>query len=136
MHRVVIDTNLWISYLISSKYDFLDDLIERDVIKIIYSEALLQELLDVTSRPKFKKYFHKDDVLCLMHFIYQNAEFIECTTTVEICRDEKDNFLLGLAIDSEADFLLSGDMDLLVLEKIGSTEILNISEFKYKILSN
>jgi len=37
--------------------------------------------------------------------------------------------LLSLAIDGKADYLLSGDKDLLVLKKIGNTEIKTISEF-------
>lgn len=40
------------------------------------------------------------------------------------CRDEKDNFLLALAIDSKADFLLTGDKDLLEIKKIGKTRII------------
>ena len=50
-------------------------------------------------------------------------------TEISQCRDPKDNFLLSLAIDGKADFLLTGDKDLLVLKKIGNTEIKTISEF-------
>ena len=43
--------------------------------------------------------------------------------------DPKDNFLLNLAVDSKADFLLTGDKDLLVLGKVGDTKIMTISDF-------
>ena len=50
-------------------------------------------------------------------------------SNIEICRDEKDNFLLNLALDSKADYLLTGDKDLLILESIENTEIITFSEF-------
>ncbi|WP_188562824.1 putative toxin-antitoxin system toxin component, PIN family [Hymenobacter frigidus] len=51
------------------------------------------------------------------------------TSAVELCRDPKDNFLLNLALDSQADYLLSGDEDLLVLGSVGSTSIMTLAEF-------
>lgn len=48
---------------------------------------------------------------------------------VNVCRDSKDNFLLSLSQDSKADFLITGDKDLLVLEKFKSTRVLTISDF-------
>ncbi|WP_412467589.1 putative toxin-antitoxin system toxin component, PIN family [Pedobacter sp. KLB.chiD] len=46
-----------------------------------------------------------------------------------IFRDAKDNFLLSLCVDGNADFLLTGDQDLLSLEKIGTTNIKTIASF-------
>ena len=46
-----------------------------------------------------------------------------------VCRDPKDNFLLALAHDGKADYLLTGDNDLLVMKKFGRTKIVKISEF-------
>lgn len=43
-------------------------------------------------------------------------------------KTNKDNFLLNLAIDSKADFLITGDADLLVLEEIGTTKIISITQ--------
>ena len=45
------------------------------------------------------------------------------------CRDPKDNFLLSLSVDGKADFLVTGDSDLLVLEKIEKTKIVSWTEF-------
>ena len=50
-------------------------------------------------------------------------------SNINICRDEKDNFLLNLLIDSKADYLITGDKNLLILEKIKKTKILTFSEF-------
>jgi putative PIN family toxin of toxin-antitoxin system len=51
------------------------------------------------------------------------------TSSFELCRDDKDNFLLALANDGKASHLITGDKDLLVLEKLNETEILTISDF-------
>jgi uncharacterized protein len=61
--------------------------------------------------------------------IRSRAIFIKVTSEVNICRDVKDNFLLALAIDSNATHLITGDKDLLVLKKYGSTKILTMSEY-------
>jgi len=56
------------------------------------------------------------------------GQVVEVTSDVKICRDNKDNFLLNLAIDSKADFLITGDADLLVLEEIRTTMIIPIAQ--------
>jgi uncharacterized protein len=50
-------------------------------------------------------------------------------TEITVCRDAKDNFLLSLAVDSAADYLLTGDNDLLEIKEILNTEIITISSF-------
>ncbi|MBU1820688.1 MAG: putative toxin-antitoxin system toxin component, PIN family, partial [Bacteroidetes bacterium] len=57
------------------------------------------------------------------------AEFIVVTSSVDICRDPKDNFLLALAKDGNATHLITGDKDLLVLKTMGETQILTIAEY-------
>ena len=47
-----------------------------------------------------------------------------------MCRDPKDDFLLGLAKKSSADYLVTGDKDLLDLKKYQNTEIITIDMFE------
>ena len=54
---------------------------------------------------------------------------VKVKSDVKICRDKKDNFLLNLSIDSKADFLITGDNDLLVLKKIERTIIMSFTDF-------
>lgn len=56
-------------------------------------------------------------------------DLVEVTSIVTACRDPKDNFLLALAKDGKADYLLTGDGDLLELIKFGKTKIVTISSF-------
>lgn len=83
----------------------------------------------VAKRPKLRKYISRDELEDLLETIDEVAEFVNVTSNISECRDPKDNFLLSLAVDGKADYLLTGDKDLLVLKKIGVTEIKTISEF-------
>lgn len=131
--KVILDTNLWISFLISKKFSSIDNLIESDKIKLVFSDELIREFVDVVNRPKFKKHFTKTDIEKILDYFDQFGILVKVKSNVKICRDEKDNFLLNLSIDSKADFLVTGDNDLLVLEKIKMTKIINFADFLKKL---
>ncbi|WP_267921634.1 putative toxin-antitoxin system toxin component, PIN family [Nostoc favosum] len=59
--------------------------------------------------------------------------FINIMSEVNLCRDAKDNYLLALAKDSDANFLLTGDQDLLEITKFETTEIITYKEFLLKL---
>jgi uncharacterized protein len=127
--RIILDTNLWISFLISKDFSKLDEIIFSKKSILIFSQELLEEFLEVVKRPKFRRYFAQTDIEELLETIDEYGEFIVVKSRIEICRDAKDNFLLSLAVDGKADFLLTGDQDLLMIEKIGNTNIKTISSF-------
>jgi putative PIN family toxin of toxin-antitoxin system len=127
--KVIVDTNLWISWLIKKDFKKFDKLLISKKVKLIFSIELLNEFIEVSNRPKLKKYFDKEDIDILLQLIDEVAYFINVKTSIKTCRDEKDNFLLSLAIDSKADYLVTGDNDLLELKKIKGTHIVSINEF-------
>jgi len=127
--RVILDTNLWISFLISKTLSRLDKSIVRGKLKLIFSEELLQEFIEVSNRPKLKKYFSSQDVSELMDYFDEYGELIQVSTNINLCRDPKDNFLLSLSVDGKADFLITGDKDLLELVVIHKTKILSLADF-------
>jgi hypothetical protein len=126
--KVILDTNLWISFLISKDFSFLDNYIEQEKVKLIFSEELFNEFISVTERPKFKKYFSVDDINILIQIINKHGILQHVSTETVLCRDNKDNFLLNLAIDSKSDYLITGDKDLLIIKKVQNTKILTIKE--------
>ena len=128
-HRVIIDTNLWISFLLTRDFARLDALLATEKLTLLFSQELLNEFVAVAQRPKFKKYFSLANLEELLLQLSTKAEFITVTSTVEICRDAKDNFLLSLAVDGKATHLLTGDKDLLVLKRQNKTRILTIAEY-------
>uniref|UniRef100_UPI00404B6605 putative toxin-antitoxin system toxin component, PIN family n=1 Tax=Flavobacterium sp. TaxID=239 RepID=UPI00404B6605 len=132
-YKIILDTNLWISFLISKDLQQIDPLIEQKKVILIFSNELIEEFIDVVNRPKFVKYFSKSDIEKILRYFDQYGKLFEVKSDFKICRDEKDNFLLNLSVDSKADFLITGDRDLLVLEKIQNTEILSFSDFIKRI---
>lgn len=61
-NKVILDTNLWISFLITKDYSFIDKYVENDKVKLVFSDELVQEFLTVATRPKFQKYFAVKDI--------------------------------------------------------------------------
>ena len=127
--RIIIDTNLWISFLITKDFAKLDEIIFSRHGILVFSQELLDEFLEVARRPKFRRFFSASDIVEILETIDEYADFVKVQTKIEVCRDPKDNFLLSLSIDGNADFILTGDKDLLDLTKFGETTIINISDF-------
>jgi uncharacterized protein len=127
--RVIIDTNLWISFLLTKDLSKFDTIIADLEIILVFSRELIDEIVEVTQRSKFRKYFALDDIESLLLKIRARAIFVNVTSPTTACRDPKDNFLLSLAVDSKATHLITGDKDLLILEKFGRTKILTITEY-------
>jgi putative PIN family toxin of toxin-antitoxin system len=131
-NRIIIDTNLWVSFLLTKQFSFLDDFLENGKIQFIFSQDFLDEFVDVINRPKLRKYFSDENLDLILETIEQYAEFITVNSNINVCRDPKDNFILSLAKDGSADYLITGDQDLLVIKRFEKTEIITIAEFKIR----
>jgi len=127
--RVVIDTNLWISFLLTKDLKKLDTIIAVQELTLIISQELIDEIVEVTQRSKFRRYFPLDDVEELLIKIRSRGILTNVTSIVTDCRDLKDNFLLALSMDGKATHLITGDKDLLELETFGMTKVLTITEY-------
>jgi putative PIN family toxin of toxin-antitoxin system len=114
--KLIIDTNLWVSFLISNSHRKLDTLLIGNKIIFLFSEALLSEIKQTISKPRLKKYFLENAFGEMMEVFEPYIELIEVRSTVNVCRDPDDNFLLALAKDGKANYLLTGDEDLLILK--------------------
>ena len=128
--KVILDTNLWVSFLITRDMSFLDEYVKSGKVKLIFSKELIQEFIAVAYRPKFAKYFTNEDIENLLDVFNYLGILINVTSNIKICRDSKDDFLLNLAIDSKANYLVTGDKDLLEIKKIKRTKILTIKELE------
>ena len=128
--KVIFDTNIWISFLIGKRLSSIKNYIASERITLIFSSQLLTELKITTSRDKLKKYFPPESVEELVDFLETIAVFVEVKQKNTTCRDPKDNFLLDLIESSNADFLVTGDKDLLALHPFLSASILTPSNFE------
>ena len=131
--KVIFDTNVWISFLIGKRLAKIKQHISNNSITIIITEQLLIEIKTVTSREKLKKYFPKESVKELIVLLETIAEKVEIKPTHFINRDPKDNFLLDLIDFSQADYLVTGDKDLLELNPFKTAQILTAGEFEKQI---
>lgn len=128
--RIILDTNWYISASISKKsrrtfYKLLTD--KR--FTILFSDELLKEYLAVIRRDKFAKIIKPTQYQRFIKIILPQLEQVTIVTDIALSRDEKDNYLLAMSIDGNADYLITGDLDLLVLENIKSTKIVNAVSF-------
>ena len=133
--RVIFDTNVWISFMIGRRLSILSQYISNEDIKIITCHQLLYEITSVTGRDKLKKYFPKESVIELLDLIETVSENIEIKSKHVISRDAKDNFLLDLIDYSKADYLVTGDKDLLIHNPFLTAQILSPNEFERRMKS-
>jgi len=131
----VIDTNIRIGFLIGKMLSDLSEAVINDNIRILFSEELFEELIEVLQRPKFKKYFSLENIAELISLLDLKTEKIEITEYFADCRDPKDNFLLELCVSGSADYLITGDDDLLALNPFHGVKIINYRLFR-EILQN
>jgi putative PIN family toxin of toxin-antitoxin system len=108
INRIVVDTNIWISLLIKKDYVKIDKLLSQNKVMLLFSDELLSEFLSVIGRPKFIKYFSPSDIDFVFGIIKEYSQFITVSSIISACRDVKDNFLLSLSVDGNADYLITG----------------------------
>ncbi len=128
--KVIFDTNVWISFLIGKRLGSIKEYISNKNLKIIITAQLINEIKIVTARPKLKKYFPVESVNELIDLLETISDNIEISPKNFISRDSKDNFLLDLIEFSKADFLVTGDKDLLIHNPFKSAEIISPSNFE------
>jgi putative PIN family toxin of toxin-antitoxin system len=129
-NRFVLDNNILVSALLvkhSAPFWVIKKVEAMGV--ILYSEATLLELNQVLNRKKFVKYFSVEEKQEFIVKLIESAELVVITESIDICRDPKDNKFLELAVSGEADFIISGDRDLLVLNPFRNIEIITANDF-------
>jgi len=120
----VCDTNVFISSLLAknSTPAKVVEFIERNGF-FAFSQDTFSELGEVLQRKKFDKITSPESRKAFHENISLLSAFFPISTNINLCRDPKDNKFLDIALASSADYLITGDDDLLVLEKIGNTPI-------------
>ncbi len=128
--KVVIDTNVWRSFLIGKRLAQLKHHLSSGKIQVVTCPELMEELREVTSRPKLRGYFPAAEVSNLFSLLDVIAIHVDVTVRKPLCRDPKDDFLLALVEKSKADYLVTGDKDLLIHDPFGLARILSPSAFE------
>lgn len=131
--RVAVDTNIFISTIIKpeNRVGLIVARMRNGEYTLLYSEQLLNEIAEVVTRDKiWTRYKLTDETLsAFLGSIIAYGEQIRLVTVVDVCRDPDDNILLALAVDGKADYIVSGDKDLLDLVTFEEIPIVKPADF-------
>ena len=101
---------------------------------IAMTEILQSEIMAVASRPKFACHFAPEAGERLLTFLRSRSENYPLSEIPKRCRDPKDDYLLEFARVANADFLITGDKDLIEMHQMDRCQILTLDEFKQNYL--
>ena len=129
-NRIVFDTNVIVSALMFPRS------VPRQAFNLAYSTGKILaststtlELEEVLSRKKFEKYFSMEERIQFVARFFADAEIIEIKEKITACRDRKDDKFLELAVNGKADYIITGDQDLLVLHPFQNIVIISVSDY-------
>lgn len=134
--KIIIDTNLWISFLLKGRaFKDLLAVLSDERATLVSSQLSIDEFTSVASRPKFRKYISERQITAVLSFILQKAQIYPLENIPSRCRDPKDDYLLELAVVSGADYLLTGDDDLLSMHSIGECKIITVAKCRQHLIN-
>ena len=127
--KIVLDTNIFISSFFwgGNPRKILERIIDgKD--KLFVCKEILQEIDSVMTRPKFNV-----NNMYISHFIHSIEEIanrVVLTGIVQnVCRDSKDDKVLECALLANADYIITGDIDLLILKEFQGIKIVMANEY-------
>jgi putative PIN family toxin of toxin-antitoxin system len=128
--RVVVDTNILVSFAIRPNPDFekLFDFLATHGTTLV-SEETIAELFAVLRRDGFRAYIPPRSAIDYVEWYAGISELIVVTEEVTACRDPKDNKFLSLAVTGKADCIISGDSDLLDMVAYRNIRVYRAAEF-------
>jgi putative PIN family toxin of toxin-antitoxin system len=97
--------------------------------EVLLSLDLLEELNEVLGRERFNRYLTTEEREEFLEALIERAVLVEITENVQECRDPKDDKVLELALNGEAQYIISGDRDLLVLHPFRDVLVITADEF-------
>ena len=130
MTRIVFDTNVIVSAILFAGS------VPRRAIEIasnggtiLMSPSLSDELNRILEQDRFDRYVSRGQREHFLELLVGEAEDIVITESIQVCRDPKDDRILELAVNGNATYIVTGDVDLLVLNPFRGIEILRPAEF-------
>ena len=134
MHKAVLDTNLFVSSVITQAgpaSQLLHAWRDHKYI-LITSWEIIQEMVRVLRYPHIKNKYRlkEEDTESLIHLIEHEAVVCPGTFKVNIVKeDPEDNKILACALEADADYIVSGDHHLLNLRRYRNIAIVTAREF-------
>ncbi len=127
---IVLDTNVLISAALFRE-SASTDAVEKalDHYTPVFTLATWDELASVIMHSKLDRYLTPEARHLYLAKLASVARIVAARSTVNDCRDPKDNKFLALAMDAQAAFLVTGDKDLMVLHPYGSITVCTPAAF-------
>jgi putative PIN family toxin of toxin-antitoxin system len=92
---------------------------------MVTAPELLAELDRVLRYPKLQRYYRESERRRSVALIMALSDVVELPAAIpRICRDADDDRVIACAVSGEATVIVSGDRDLLALERVGRISIL------------
>ncbi len=125
---IVIDSNVWISALIfGGNPEKILKLFINNKVEVVMSEEIITELRRIIIN-KFPLFVNSLNLLEAS--LRKDTVFVQLgSITIDASRDVDDNRIIETAYIGKAQYIISGDKDLLVLKKYEDIKILNPSDF-------
>jgi putative PIN family toxin of toxin-antitoxin system len=131
--RAVLDTNVIVSALIrpAGSAGILLRRLHEGALTSVFSPEHIDEIAAVLGHPKIRIKYRTcprdfEDIAALFAL---RGDLVTCDERIRLCRDPADDFLLEAAVSGNADYLVTGDEDLLALKKIRQTIIVKPQAF-------
>lgn len=128
MHKIVIDTNILVSAILSKSYPYsiVHDLIFQEKVISFTSDNVLSEFYSVIEYPKFKKYpgfiLNAKNVV---DGLFRFSILVQPTVFVDVLKDKSDNKFLDVALSCRADFLITGNSKDFTFKSFENTRIIS-----------
>ncbi len=134
--RALVDTNVYISYLL---YPLRESPSARVVhgafsgaFDLLLPEGLLEELARrLAEKSYLAQRIQPADATAFEHALATVAKTIPAISEPipRVTRDPKDDYLIAYALIGNANYLVTGDLDLLTLQQVGGVNIVTPREF-------
>lgn len=134
MFRVVLDTNVLVSAIISNGKS--RDLLKKGIANqyaIVTFDLIIKELIAVLRRPKFQ--INETELQRIIFALIEIAEVVSVKTKIiAIKEDPKDDMIIETAIDGCADIIVTGDSHLLALKAFREVKIISVENMHTTLL--
>ncbi len=131
--RAVVDTNILVRALIRPQGTVGPVLLRlrQGDYTLLYAPPLLEEVVDVLNRPRLRRKYglSRADIRTVVSLLLLRGELVTPDERITACRDPKDNKFLEVAVTGQADVIVSGDEDLLVLHPFREIPIVTAAQF-------
>jgi putative PIN family toxin of toxin-antitoxin system len=103
---------------------------------LLHSAATIAEADRILRKPRFNRYKCEQDRLDFLALLQNRGREVDILTRVVACRDPNDDTFLEVAVNGPADYLVSGDADLLALHPFRGIPILSPADFLTAVGAN